>query len=52
MLSCGGPKGEAKSLRSICMKTGVGLRANFRRICKRGYTKNEKYSVAQVIYKR
>lgn len=52
MLSCGGPKREAKSLHSICMKTGVELRANFRRISKRGYPKNEKYSVAQVIYKR
>ena len=52
MLSCGGPKGEAKSLRSICMKTGVGLRANFRRISKGGYPQNGEWMITQTIYLR
>ena len=36
MLSCGGPKGGSKSLRSICIKTGAGLHANFCGIRKGG----------------
>lgn len=36
MLLCGGPKGGSNSLRSICVKTGAGLHANYRRISKGG----------------